>query len=120
MRKLLFVVILLFLGTHAHADHLVQGRVYAFHKGFINGEGFLKLSESDKASYSMGIIDGYLAAPFFGADNESVSWILSCIKGKTNTQILAIAVRYLQDNPAKWDYPAQVLMFEALGKACGK
>ena len=111
---------LLFLVTQAYADIDVFKGPVSVQKGFLTGEEFLKLSERDKVSYTMGIIDGYLSAPMFGAEDKYVAWISTCIKGKTNTQITAILVKYLEDNAVRWDKSVQFLMFEALKKACGE
>ena len=120
MKKIVILFALIFLGTQVYADSDVFKGPVSVQMGFITGEDFLKLSESDKASYSMGIIDGYLSAPIFGANDRYLKWISTCIKGKTNTQIAAILVKYLQDNPGRWDKSVQFLMFEALKKACGE
>lgn len=116
----LFIVLLaiLFIATPLYAADDVFLGPATIQKGFLNGEDFLKLSESDKVYYSMGIIDGYLAATQFGANNKYLEWVSKCIEGKTNTQISAIFVKHLQDRPERWDKPAQVLMFEALRKGC--
>jgi GrpB-like predicted nucleotidyltransferase (UPF0157 family) len=92
------------------------------YNSFMNGERFLELSESEKSSYVMGILDGYSAAPIFGtkADEKKLTRIHACIDGKTNTQISAIFTKYLKDNPDKWHLPASVAMYNTLNKVCGK
>ena len=49
-----------------------------FKFGYINGEQFLKLSQHDKAMYAMGIYDGILLAPFFGAKGSDIKWMEDC------------------------------------------
>ena len=120
MKPLIPLLTLIFLATPLYADNNVFEGPVSVQQGFLSGEDFLKFSESDKASYSMGIIDGYLAAPIFGADEKYIIWISNCVKDKTNTQISAILVKYLQDNPGRWDKSVQFLMFEALMKGCGQ
>lgn len=120
MRRIVLLLILLLASTYVYADNDVVKGPVSIQKGFLTGEDFLKLSETDKASYSMGIIDGYLSAPIFGADGKYLSWISTCVQGKTNTQLSAILVKYLQDNPGRWENSVQFLMFEALKKSCGK
>jgi len=120
MRRFVWLLILLIASTNVCADNdVVKGSV-SIQKGFLTGEDFLKLSETDKVSYRMGIIDGYLSAPIFGANAKYVSWISTCVQGKTNTQLSAILVKYLQNNPGRWEKSVQFLMFEALKKSCGK
>ncbi len=120
MKPLIPLLTLLFLAAPLHADSDVFKGPVSVQQGFLSGEDFLKLSESDKAAYSMGIIDGYLSATIFGADAKYLSWISNCIKGKTNTQISAMLVKYLQDNPGRWEKSVQFLMFEALTQGCGR
>lgn len=118
MNKIVLLFALLFVVTPVYSDDDVFKGPISVSKGFLTGEEFLKLSEGDKVSYSMGIIDGYLSAPIFGANNKYLKWIPTCIEGKTNTQITAILVKYLKDNPGRWDKSVQFLMFWALQKAC--
>lgn len=121
MKKIAFVFFLLLSTVNlAYADNEVIKGPVSVYKGFINGEDFLKLSFTEKSSYCMGIIDGYLASPMFGANTKYTRWISSCAKGKTNTQISAILEKYLKDNPGRWEKSVQFLMFEALKKACNE
>lgn len=122
MRLTIVICILLLMAiSHAYAASVdvVEGPV-AIEKGFLTGEEFLKLSEIEKVSYSMGIVDGYLSAPAFGGKPKYVKWLSVCVQGKTNTQLSAILSKYLQDNPGRWNKSVQHLMFEALWNACVK
>lgn len=116
---LVFVLVLISISITYADNNVLKGPV-SLQKGFLTGEDFLKLSEAEKTSYSMGIVDGYLSAPIFGAKPKYVNWVSTCIKGKTNTQVTAILVKYLQDNPGRWENSVQFLMFEALKKGCGE
>lgn len=111
-------VLLLCAAISAWADDDVKKGPVSYFKGFLTGEEFLKLGENDRTSYVMGLTDGFLAAPLFGADMKYVGWVNDCVKGKTNTQIAAIFRKYLEQNPGRWEKTTQPLMFEALRKAC--
>ena len=118
-RVVLFIVLALISISVYAADNVFRGRI-SLQTGFLTGEGFLKLSQKEKVSYAMGIVDGFLSAPMFGANAKYVDWLSECAKGKTNTQVSAILTKYLQDNPGRWDKSVQILMFEALLAECEK
>ena len=120
MRGVILLITLIFIINYAYADNDIFKGSVSVAKGFLTGEEFLKLSDTEKVSYSMGIIDGYLSSPIFGADAKYINWISTCTKSKTNTQLSAILNKYLEDNPGRWEKSTQFLMFEALRKACDK
>lgn len=119
MNKIAIFFVFLMLMTPAYAGDkdVFRGDV-TIQAAFLTGEQFLNLSESARLYYTMGIIDGFMSAPMFGGDNRYLNWVFSCVKGKTKSQISAILVKYLNDNPAKWNEMVQWSMFEALVKAC--
>jgi hypothetical protein len=114
------MLIVLFLASYLYVSNVFAQSV-EMHLGFLKGEHFLKLSESQKTSYSMGIIDGYFGAPMFGAkDKKELNWLYTCMSDKTATQLTAILTKHLKDNPDQWNWPMHILTFNTLKKLCNK
>lgn len=88
------------------------------HNGFLTGEEFLNMSDSEKRAFSMGTINGMLLAPFLGAPKERMSRIESCVEGMTGLQVAAILEKYLRDNPSRWHETPHSPMWAALVDAC--
>jgi len=61
------------------------------HNGFLTGNAYLQLAEEYRISYAMGIVDGMMVAPYFGAaDSGKVQRFGACATGMSNTQVAAI------------------------------
>lgn len=120
MRITVFFTLLMLIAPAYGGDLEVFMGPFTIQRSYLTGEEFLKLPEIAKVNYSMGIIDGYFSAPMFGGDNKYLNWISNCLEGKANTQISAILVKYLKDNPDRRDKFVQPLIFEALLRSCGK
>lgn len=94
-----------------------QGEIFV-HSGFMKGESYLNLSEVRRSAYAMGLVDGFLFAPGYGAPSNKVDWLYSCISGMTDTQITAIIDKHIRDNPVQWQQPVHMLAHNALNAAC--
>src|SRR5262245_33888047 len=71
--------------------------------GFMTGEQYLKVTETQRAAYAMGFINGLLASPMMAKDAERPAHELQmCLKEHTNTQIAEIIRRYINDRPQRW------------------
>lgn len=88
--------------------------------GFSTGEKYLNMTAAQKRYYSMGIVNGMLLAPLFGAPKENMAGLESCISGMTDTQVAAILTDYLNKHPAQWNDTPHVPMYKALMEACAK
>lgn len=88
--------------------------------GFSTGEKYLDMTAAQKRYYSMGVVNGMLLAPLFGAPKESMAPLESCISGMTDTQVAAILTEYLKKHPAQWNETPHVPMYKALMEACAK
>lgn len=124
MKPLIPLLTLLFLTTSSYGgDNLGWGpsepEIRKVRQCFVNGEAFLRLSEGAKVYYVMGVIDGFIGAPF-GSDEKRVEVFGQCIRQRTNTQISAILEKYLRDNPDQWHIPVPYIISMALEKVCGK
>lgn len=88
------------------------------HNGFFTASGFRELAQSTKQIYSMGLIDGILLAPLYGADKEKMVVLESCIEGMSGDQIAAIFDKYIQDHPERWHGNMHAVGFSAMKQAC--
>ena len=96
-------------------------RPVTIHEGFLlTGQGYLGLSEVEKSAYAMGIIDGMLLAPLFGApDDGKVSKLGRCATGMTNEQVAAIIAKLIKEHPEEWHMPIHLQVFKKLHSICG-
>jgi len=76
------------------------------------------MNAEEKTAYIEGVCDGFLMAPAFGAPNSGTKPLLQCISGMNNAQVTAIFDKYLAERPERWHVSANMLMHEALVKAC--
>ena len=53
---------------------MYPGQVFV-RTSFVRGQDFLVFSENDKATYIMGVVDGFLGAMLFGADDKYIAWL---------------------------------------------
>jgi hypothetical protein len=88
--------------------------------GFGTGEEFLRMPRQEKRVYLQGLTTGMLAAPLFGAPKSKMLRMEQCITGMTDTQLVAILEKYLNENPATWQMGPHILMFNALNSTCQK
>lgn len=87
--------------------------------GFMKARNYLSLSE--RQNYAMGLVDGFLMAPAFGAPddkNSTVGRLGRCIRGMDSSQVAAIIEKYVRDHPGKWDWDAKNLGQYAMLDAC--
>lgn len=103
-------------GVFAVATQLVaSAHVVPF--GFYTGERFLDLNENDKRMYTEGLIDGFLGSGLFGGSSEAVPTLKDCITGMNDRQLAAI-LKFVKDNPERWQQQMNILGFNALNGAC--
>ena len=88
--------------------------------GFGTGEQYLAASEQEQRAYAVGIINGMLMAPMFGASRGKMRWLGQCIQGMTDSQIASILTKYLRDNPSRWHETPHAPMYTALKESCPK
>ena len=85
---------------------------------FINGNEFLGRSDQEKRFYAIGVIEGMLLPPFFGAPNNNLAWLEDCVVGMTDRQVVAIFEKFLSENPGRWHDPMHILSYAAMRDAC--
>ena len=85
---------------------------------FLHGNDYLKFSEVEKGAYVTGVIDGLLEAWAFGAPKKRTAWLADCVVGMSSEQLAAIADKYLRENPRKWNWPMNDLVYSAMFDGC--
>jgi len=92
------------------------------HNGFMKAEDFLHMSTDSRRDYAMGIVDGMLLAPAFGAPDkgQKVQSFGACIEGMDDSQVAAIIEKFLRDRPERWNERLNLVVFAAMMEACSK
>lgn len=111
------VLLLITAGPLAGFSSAAQDNIRS---GFSTGEKYLSMTAAQKRYYSMGVVNGMLLAPLFGAPKENMAGLESCISGMTDNQVAAILTDYLDKHPAQWNETPHVSMYKALMEACAK
>lgn len=83
-----------------------------------NGKGFIETTEFGKKAVSLGLINGLMMAPAFGAPKYQFAWFETCVEPMSIEQIVAILKRFLDDHPERWHEPLGALAHASLLDAC--
>jgi hypothetical protein len=86
--------------------------------GFYRGNDFRKLSEPEKATYLIGMWDGYMFAPAIGGKSINDQTLHDCIPDLESDQLLAIVNKYMNEHPERWGDPMNLIVFNALPANC--
>ena len=114
-----WAVLLAFLAAGAMAqDEPDNAGSVTVREGFLKGEEFARMSNSDKAGYAMGFVDALLVAPLLDAPSAGVDRLGRCVVGMSNKRVVTIFNKYLEKHPDLKQQSANVLLFQALDQAC--
>jgi hypothetical protein len=116
INRLFFVVLLVVCSGQSIAKD--DGSVL-IQNGFIKGNDFRVLDSGSKNMYSMGLVDGILLSPLYGAPKLKLEKFESCTTGMNGSQLAAIFDKYLAAHPERWHQSMHTLAFVALKEACG-
>lgn len=91
--------------------------------GFLTAEEFTHMNDQSQRDYAMGVVDGMLLAPLFGAprawnDGQKIGAFGDCITGMTDAQVAAIISKFVRDHPEHWNHSLNVVAFKAMTQAC--
>jgi len=114
VRSLLIALLLVSGSIQAADDDVV------IKSGYLTGTQYRSLNSIDRQKYAMGLIDGILLSPFFGADKKRLAWLESCATGMNGEQIVAILDKYLRENPARWHESMNALAYFSMKQECGR
>jgi len=86
--------------------------------GFIKGRDFRAFDSGNKYMYSMGLVDGILLSPLYGAPKSKLEKFESCTTGMNGSQLSAIFDKYLAENPERWHLSMHANGYAALQDTC--
>ena len=88
--------------------------------GFLTGTFFRGGSQSMRAAYVIGILDGFSYATVFGAPDSKIEKLRRCIGAmNANTrQVGTIVDQYLDAHPESWNEKMQPIVLRAMRQAC--
>jgi hypothetical protein len=82
------------------------------------GNDYQEHDDAARVQYIQGLVDGFLAAPFFGADSTLVEALHQCLVPMKIPQVAAIVEKYLAGHPEVWHDDMHALALQALRPAC--
>lgn len=88
--------------------------------GYITGNKYLDLTETERQGWVVGAMDGIMAESFYILRNTNDSWLGRCIKGLPVKQIKAIFEKELQVRPDGWHAPAAFIFRQEIKKFCDR
>jgi hypothetical protein len=112
----LFVAAMFIL--HA-SPNIAAERGVLIHNGFGTGQDFLGFSDVGKRAYAMGVINGFIMAPMFGAPEAQVFRFGRCLENMTDVQVAAIIDKWLREHPERWHYGLHDVSWDAVTSVCG-
>jgi hypothetical protein len=114
IKKLTIIVLVAICFISLRGFPVFSTNLVCVRSSFLTGNEYVKLDKFNKLSYVTGVIDGFSAAPLFGAPANKVKWYDNCISEMTNGQIVAIIDKYLKEHPEEWHWHMHVLIHNAL------
>jgi hypothetical protein len=90
----------------------------AVQDGLTTGNNYRALPTTSRESFVVGLIDGMLLAPMFGAPRAEMAWLEHCLRRTSGGQAIAIVEKFMKENPKRWGESMHVLAYGALRKAC--
>jgi MFS-type transporter involved in bile tolerance (Atg22 family) len=93
--------------------------------GFLTAEEFTHMNDQSQHDYAMGVVDGMLLAPLFGAphdwkDGQKIGAFGDCITGMSSRQVAAIISKFVRDHPERWNESMHAVAFAAMTQACSQ
>jgi Rap1a immunity proteins len=99
--------------AYAQEERLIELPMF-----FVKAQDYPELSEATRKAYTTGLMDGFYASAFFGADGKQAAKLAACTKRMDSTQITAIITKYVKEHPDAWHDPLSMLGYNAMNSAC--
>jgi len=125
LRAAILVLLVLGAGTAGWGLSLSQARPtkgdsVLIHDGFGTGQAYLnQMSSLQRRAYAMGVINGMLVSPMFGASKDKLHWLEQCVENMNDEQVAAIILKHIKDHPERWHYGLHFESWTAMKDACG-
>lgn len=89
--------------------------------GFFTGNDYRQQDDSYRSTYLMGVIDGFLFSPMFGAPKDGpLRRVELCVAGMQSSQVMALVDGFLLTRPVQWHEDMHSLTYQALLASCPK
>jgi len=114
--KIIFAIIILL----ASQPNFSFAKEVSVTKGFeLSGNYFNNLLDDQKMAYLLGMVGGILAAPLYVGDEKyKIKWFADCLEDMTIDQIKAITIKYMDDNPVRWNNQMKLIFYRAMAGVC--
>jgi hypothetical protein len=117
MRKAHFLLLVAVIWTSAQA---ASEAPITIPNGYLTGSQFRAAGPAVQRGYAMGVVDGLLLSPMYGAPERRSRLLKTCLLALQldSDQITALVSREIEADPVTWSNPAHSTAFRALRKAC--
>jgi len=112
----LLLLVLLLWTAGAHGARSAQD--VRLHNGMGSGQDYLRMPETERPAYVMGLVNGLFVSPLFGASRRQLAWLEACLEEKSGTQIAALLSQYLEQHPTEQHEQLHAASYRALLQAC--
>ncbi|MGP8439956.1 Rap1a/Tai family immunity protein [Paraburkholderia fungorum] len=86
---------------------------------FVNGNAYQRFDRTSRMVYIEGVLDGLAEGLSANPqDQTAVKALVACTAHMDAGQVEAIVEKYLADNPTQWDWPMNMLTYNAMANAC--
>ncbi len=86
--------------------------------GYVTGNKYMKLSDNERSTWLIGVLDGLMAEDLMLRDDMKGPWVGRCIKGLPTSQIKAVFEKELLAKPESWHAPAAVIFRARMEQFC--
>lgn len=115
---ILFFYAFLVLGWACDSFAAPPNKPVFIYGAYASGNQYRAKQPIERLNYVAGILDGFIYAPAWGADEKNLDALRACMDGMPGSQLLAIVDQYVESKPSNWDHPMPVLVHQAMFFAC--
>ncbi|TVZ37629.1 hypothetical protein P886_0189 [Alteromonadaceae bacterium 2753L.S.0a.02] len=86
--------------------------------GYVTSAKYLSLDQQKRQSYLAGYLGGTFVSPMYGADEDRIKSLKSCISKKDIEHLDKIISTYISNNPKTYAEGFHIVAFRVLNKVC--